>query len=94
MPRIAAEFRFPAMTQSQYDALISDFELAEAADPGIGEERVIHLAMPDGDGWFVFDVWESPEAFERMGAVLMPIFQQHGMTPTAPKVYPVHHTMS
>jgi hypothetical protein len=94
MPRIAAEFRFPDMTQAQYDKLIVDFEAAEAADPSLVAERVIHLGMPDGDGWFAFDVWESPEAFERIGQVLGAIFEAHGITPAAPMVYPVHNTMT
>ncbi len=94
MPRIAAEFRFPELTQAQYDRLIEDFEAAEAADPDLVAERVIHVGMPDGDGWFAFDVWESAEAFQRMGQMLASIFEAHGVVPVPPTVYPVHKTMS
>lgn len=93
MPRIAAEFRFPEMTESQYDALIADFEAAEAADPSLAAERVIHVAMPDDGGWLAFDVWDSAEAFERLGETLGPIFAKHGIPPVQPRVYPVHNTM-
>ena len=94
MSRIAAEFRFPEMTEAQYDALISDFEAAEAAVPTLAAERVIHVAMPDGGGWFAFDVWDSAEAFERLGQILGPIFAKHGISPVPPIVYPVHNTMT
>ena len=93
MSRIAAEFRFPEMTETQYDALIADFEAAEAADPSLAAERVIHVAMPDGDGWLAFDVWDSAEAFERLGQTLGPIFMKHGVSPVQPTIYPVHKTM-
>ena len=94
MARIAAEFRFPELTRAQYDLLIEDFETAEADDPSLVAERVIHVGMPDGDGWLAFDVWESAEAFERMGQLLGPIFEAHGLVPVAPTVYPVHNIMS
>ena len=94
MSRIAAEFRFPDMTEAQYDSLIADFEAAEAADPSLAAERVIHVAMPDGDGWLVFDVWDSAEAFARLGQTLGPIFEKHGISPIRPTVYLVHNTMT
>jgi hypothetical protein len=93
MSRIAAEFRFPAMTEAQYDSLIADFRAAETADPALAAGRVIHVAMPDGDGWLAFDVWDSAEAFERLGQTLGPIFAKHGISPPRPTVYPVHNTM-
>ena len=41
MSRIAAEFRFPEMTGAQYDALMVDFEAAEAADPTLAAEVAV-----------------------------------------------------
>ena len=94
MPRIAAAFHFPGLTQEKYDAMIEDFKAAEAADENLAKERVIHVGMPEEGGWFAFDVWESAEAFERLGVALGPIMEKHGITPVAPTVYPVHNTMT
>jgi hypothetical protein len=33
-------------------------------------------------------VWESPEAFEEFGKVLVPILQEIGVTPPEPQVWP------
>ena len=93
MSQIAAEFHFPGMTADQYDQLIKGVDAAEADDPSLSEGRVIHVAMPEDGGWFVFDVWESEDALGKMGAVLGPLFTKHGFEMAQPKVYPVHHTM-
>jgi hypothetical protein len=38
----------------------------------------------------VFDVWESEEAFQRFGAVLVPILQEVGLS-GEPQVFEVHN---
>jgi hypothetical protein len=93
MPRIAAPFNFSEMTPVQYDALIEDYKAAEAADVTLARERVIHVSMPKDGGIFIFDVWESAEALERLGAVLGPLLEKHGVRPARPTVYPVHNTL-
>ncbi len=94
MSRIAADFRFPNMSVEQYDAIIVDFNAAVEADPSLVEGRVIHVAIPEGDGMCIFDVWESGEALQRIGEVLAPLLDKHGVAMVAPIVAPVHATMS
>ena len=94
MSRIAAEFHFPGMTQEQYDQVIGEFNAAEAADPSLADGRVIHVAMPEEGGMFAFDVWETAEAFGRLGEVLGPLFAKHGIAMTEPTIYPVHNTLA
>jgi hypothetical protein len=39
----------------------------------------------------VYEVWESQEAFEEYGKVLIPILTRIGIDPGAPDVMPVHN---
>ncbi len=39
----------------------------------------------------VYEVWESPQAFEAYGPVLMPILEKIGIDPGTPDVMPVHN---
>ena len=38
----------------------------------------------------VYDVWESPEAFQAFGEVLMPLITKVGIDVGEPAVMPVH----
>jgi hypothetical protein len=95
MSKIAVEFHISGMTQELYDKVIVDFEAKDkemaAEGQAATEGRVCHVAMPEEGGWFVFDVWESAEAFGRMGETLMPILAQHGVEMPEPNIYPVHN---
>jgi len=39
----------------------------------------------------VYEVWESQQAFEDYGKVLMPILHRTGIDPGTPDVMPVHN---
>ena len=56
-------------------------------------DRVIQ-ELEASTGWFVLDVWESEEHFERFGQTLMPILMAAGVTPTEPVVRPVHNIVT
>jgi hypothetical protein len=57
------------------------------------EGLLAHVAGHGPDGFRVVDVWESPDAFERFGAHLMPILQDLGVE-GAPEVYEAHTFVS
>lgn len=62
----------------------------DAAGEGNNPHRLHHSCFgPDGE-LMVYDVWDSPEAFEAFGAVLMPILAEVGVDPGEPAVMPIH----
>ena len=88
MATIIAVFELAGMTASQYDQVIKDLA---AAGQGSPKGRLHHVAASKAGGWFVVDVWESPELLNEFAQTLMPILQQKGVTPPQPQVYPVHN---
>ena len=88
---IVAEFKIPGMTATQYDSVLRDLESKGVGSP---DGRVYHVAAPSSDGWFVVDVWESQEQFDRFGDVLIPTLQAAGVTPATPEVRPVHNIIT
>ncbi|MFQ5674435.1 MAG: hypothetical protein ACE5G1_00940 [bacterium] len=85
---IVSAFNIPGMTSEQYDQTIKELEAAGAGTP---DGRLYHVAAPTADGWFVTDVWESAEKFEKFGQTLMPILQSTSVTPVEPAIYQVHN---
>jgi hypothetical protein len=90
---IVAVFEMPGMTQAQYE------QSAEKVTGGRGPVTkpsdwpvaglVSHTAAPTADGWLVVDVWESAEAFQQFGEIIVPILRELGLPDVQPKVYPV-----
>jgi len=87
---IAVYLRPKSLSASQYDKAIEALEAAGASHPA---GRVHHSCFgPDGD-LMVFEVWESQQAFEDYGPVLMPILGKVGIDAGAPDVMPVHNLL-
>ena len=84
---VAVVYDVPGMTEAQYDQVMRDLDDAGAAVPS---GRVAHVAAGVPGGWWVMDVWESPEHLERFVPVLVPILVGAGVTPPTPIVLPVH----
>jgi hypothetical protein len=42
----------------------------------------------------VYEVWESQQAFEEYGPVLMPILHKAGIDPGTPDIMPIHNLAS
>ena len=87
---IVVEFNLAGMTATQYDGIIKDLESKGAGSP---DGRMSHVAAPSADGWFVVDVWESQEQFDKFGEVLVPTLQAAGVTAT-PVVRSVHNLIT
>ena len=88
---IATYFHPQSLTAQQYDEAIRELEAAGAATPA---GRVHHSCFGSDNGLMVYEVWESPQAFEDYGSVLMPILQKLGIDPGTPDVMPVHNLAS
>ena len=39
----------------------------------------------------VYEIWDSPESFEKFGETLMPILGEIGIDPGQPEVMPLHN---
>ncbi len=48
--------------------------------------RTFHAAFHVGDQIHVFDVWESGDAFDAFGAVLLPLLAEYGVDPGQPRI--------
>jgi len=88
---LRALFFIPDATAEQYEQIIRDLDAAGLTHPA---GRILHVAAPSGDGWFVMDLWESQEAFESFGQTLMPLIAKSGMRIDVPPVVtPLHNTL-
>ncbi|MEV5974751.1 hypothetical protein [Streptomyces sp. NPDC051921] len=91
---IVAVFEMPGMTQAQYEESAARVTggrgtVTSSADwpvPGL----ISHTSAPTPDGWLVVDVWESEEAFQRFGEIIIPILHELGVPEVKPKVHSVH----
>jgi hypothetical protein len=88
---IATYFHPQSLTALQYDEAIRQLEAAGAANPA---GRVHHSCFGPDHALMVYEVWESHQAFEEYGLVLMPILHMAGIDPGTPDVMPVHNLIS
>ncbi|MCM2419534.1 MULTISPECIES: hypothetical protein [unclassified Streptomyces] len=91
-------FEFPGMTQADYQQSVVKVTggrdtVKNSADwpvPGL----ISHTAAPTADGWIVADVWESEEAFQKFGEIIVPILTEIGIKDAQPKTYPVFNLVT
>ena len=88
---IAVSFPPTGMTTEQYDETIKRLEGARALPaPGM----LYHVCYGDSANLQVGEVWESRAAFDKFGAVLLPILKDVGIDGDQPDIENVHNTMS
>ena len=85
---IAVYFHPAKMNAKSYDEAMR--RLAEAGQ-GKPKGRRHHSCFGTGESLMVYDVWESQEAFDAFGAILMPILQEISLDPGQPDIMPVHN---
>lgn len=85
---IAAYFEPKGMTYEQYRDI---HRKLDAAGHGLREQhgRLHHSCFGEDGSLMVYDVWESPEAFEAFGKVLGPIMAESGVDAGEPMVMPI-----
>ena len=84
---IAVYFHPKGMTLEQFNEVHRLLKVLGNHNPSA---RVHHSCIGEDGDLMVYDVWESPEAFEAFGAVLQPIIAQVGFDAGEPAVMPVH----
>jgi hypothetical protein len=92
---VGVYLNFEGGTLDQYDEICRRLNngqpLTKLSDwPGGG--CLAHIAWEEGSGSLgVFDVWESPEAFQSFGEKLVPLLGEVGLPAAEPHVVPLHN---
>ncbi|HRI62212.1 MAG TPA: hypothetical protein PK228_20870 [Saprospiraceae bacterium] len=87
---IVVHFNGSGMTTAQYDQIIVELQTAKAFPPA---GQIAHFCYQTTDGLKVIDIWESAEAFNTFGQILMPILQKLGVNSGQPVVYSLYNYM-
>lgn len=88
MKKLMVQFNIPGMTALQFDQCWEELRNVGHTNP---TGRSFHVAGPQGNDWVVVDVWESEEAFNKFGEILMPILGKLGVNLVPPVITPVHY---
>ena len=91
MNKILVHFDAPNMKADTYDKIWDDLRSAGYSQP---KGLVHHYGAPNGEGWWVTDVWESAESFQEFGKTLMPILEKHGYAHLQPRIMPLHYEVA
>ena len=75
-------------TQDKYDTTTGQLEDAGAGAPA---GRLSHVALETDGEIQVFDIWESPEAFQAVAPTMGPVFAEAGVDPGEPQVSTIYN---
>jgi len=94
---IVLVFESPSFTQERYEESVRKLtggkdRLQSPADWPT-EGLLAHIPGQGPNGFRVVDVWESEEAAQRFGEVLMPVLAEIGVE-GEPEIYPAHTFVS
>lgn len=87
----------PTLTEARYEAVVRGLtggksRLQSPSDIPTGG-LLVHVAGQTEDGFVIFDVFESEEAFDRFGAIVAPIAAEARIE-EPPKSHPLHTYIS
>lgn len=87
----------PSLTQERYEEVVRRLtngkRRLESPSDLPTEGLLVHVAAQTENGFLVFDVFESQEAFDRFREVATPIATEVGIE-DPPKAYPAHTFIS
>ena len=90
-------FEGPSLTQESYEESVRRLTGGKSRMESPGdwpvEGLLAHIPGQGPNGFRVVDVWESEEAVQRFGEVLMPVLGEIGVE-GEPEVYPAHTFVS
>jgi hypothetical protein len=88
---IGVYFQPPGLTLEQFrlvDSKVGEYLQENNLDNPVG---ALHLSAFGDDGQLaVFNIWESEEAFQKFGEVLIPILAEAGIQSAEPQIVPIH----
>jgi hypothetical protein len=83
----------PSLTQARYEEVVRRLtdgkDRLESPSDLPFEGLLVHAAAQSDDGFIIFDIFESKEAFARFGKAVRPIAEEVGIE-DPPKAYPAH----
>src|SRR4051794_12947609 len=90
---LMAIHKVPSLTRERYEEVVRRLtggkgRFESAADVPF-EGLLVHVAAETDEGFVIFDVFESQEAFDRFGEQIAPIPREVGIE-EPPKAFPVH----
>jgi hypothetical protein len=92
---IGVYFNFEGTTLDQYDEAcrrMNNGQPMHALSDWPGGGCLEHSAWAEESGALgIFDVWESPEAFEKFGETLMPVLDEIGIPRAEPHIVQLHN---
>ncbi|HEY3369327.1 MAG TPA: hypothetical protein VGK10_00685 [Prolixibacteraceae bacterium] len=91
MEKQLIQFKFPGMTERQYDQVWDEMRRMGHNNPA---GLLHHVSTFQNNNCMVYDVWESREAFDQFGKILMPILNKIGIPNAQPTITPVHFEYS
>jgi hypothetical protein len=94
---IVAVHHVPSLTQDRYEQVVRRLtdgkERLESPSDLPFEGLLVHVAVQSEDGFLIFDVFESEEAFSRFSEEVRPIAEDVGIE-APPKAYTAHTFIS
>ena len=85
---VVLRFTFNGLTKDKYKKITDRLEKVGAGAP---EGRLYHICFGDPNNLLISDIWDTREAFDRFGEVVMPICRELGAEPSEPTEFPVHN---
>lgn len=87
----------PTLTRDRYEEAVrrltgGNRPLQVPADWPV-EGLLVHAAGQGNGGFRIVDLWESKDAADRFGKILLPILREVGVT-DMPEIYPSHTVVS
>ena len=89
MSKVLAIVHLNGATTTSYDNLLVD--LKEAKQLKL-KARLHHFASIKEGEIQVVDIWESAADFQKIGEIMLPLAQKHGID-AQPKLYPLHNQL-
>lgn len=88
MKKVIIQFSFPGLSVKTYDKAWEELRSKGYSNP---KGLLHHVGGLQGNNLIVVDVWESMEAFNKFGEVLIPILKKVGFPDAKPLIIPVHY---
>jgi hypothetical protein len=88
MKKVIVQFSFPGADTRKYDLGWEELRKAGQANP---KGLLYHVGGIQGNNLIICDVWESEDAFNKFGVILMPILNKLGFPNVKPIITPVHY---